>query len=613
MWRSAGSRGGLLERNELLFRDHIRLLLPKRRQKVRAGLLLALSGAVAMLEAVGIGSLAPFLVLVQSPDLLRGSAAGRYFLDLVTMSTPEGTITAAAMLLAALFAVRATVGLWHGYYTQRFTQQVYADLSVRLLAGYMAMPYDFYTSNNSAVLIRNVTTETRLIVDHIVLQSVILASELLVLLLVGGLLFYIDPLIASLVGGLAGLALVASGVVSRRVGRRLGQERDERHKEMIRLCQSALGGVDEIKVSGTLDYFVSKFLTAANATAQATAMVGFVSAVPRYLMEALALVAILAVVFVLAPSDDDGRSLPILVTYIAAGYRIMPSINRVFTSTLIMQYLMPSYRAISPSMLSVVGLTKSGREGIQTPPEFLSLQAKNIGFTYLGSEQPVLAGVGFELRCGEMIGISGDSGSGKSTLISILLGLISPASGVVMLNGSPVMREGDISALQASVSYVPQDIFVADDTFERNIALGVPDAKIDQNALSRAIRLACLGEVVAGLPQGLKTRVGERGSRLSGGQAQRLGIARALYRARPILILDEATNALDVTTETRIMDGLAGEQARSSLSVIVITHNPDVLDRCDRVYGMPNGMMREGDRGLPSAIDALSTSTRHGQ
>jgi ABC-type multidrug transport system fused ATPase/permease subunit len=573
-------------------RDHLRLLLPERAQKRQAVVLLALSAAVAVLEAAGIGSIAPFIVLVQSPDLLRGSAAGRAFLELVSQSTPERTIVVAALLLVLLFAARAVVGLLHGYFTQRVTQGLYADLSSRLLAGYMAMPYDFHTSTNSAVLIRNVTTETRLIADHIVMQIITVASELLVLILIGVLLIYINPLIALVVAGLAGAALTGASFASRRLGRGLGKKRDEQHKEMIRIGQAALGGVNEVKVAGTRGYFVSEFRNAAEASAHATALVGFLATVPRLLLESLALLAILAAVFALSPSAGDSRSLPILVTFIAAGYRLMPSVNRIIMSTLMMQYLMPSYRNIAPSLLAALGFAKSHGGASSAPPEFESLGARDISFSYVGSESPVLAGVEFDLRQGEMIGLSGASGSGKSTLISILLGLISPGSGAVVLNGRPVIGEEDINALQSSVAYVAQNIFVADDTFERNVALGVPDDEIDRNALARAVRLAQLEDVVAELPQGLATKVGEAGSRLSGGQAQRLGIARALYRGRPILIFDEATNALDAATEERIMEGLAFERARTRLSTIVITHNPAVLDRCDRVYAMTDGATR---------------------
>jgi ABC-type multidrug transport system fused ATPase/permease subunit len=213
------------------------------------------------------------------------------------------------------------------------------------------------------------------------------------------------------------------------------------------------------------------------------------------------------------------------------------------------------------------------------------IRIENLTFQYLNAKDNALDGISLTINKGESIGLIGKSGSGKTTLVDVILGLYMPQVGDIKVDGTSVYR--DLRTWQNMLGYVPQSIFLIDDTLERNIAFGVPDALIDQDRLEKAIAMAQLEEVVSNLPEGIKTVVGERGVLLSGGQRQRVGIARVLYHEREILVFDEATSALDSETEllvTEATKALSGQK-----TIIIIAHRLSTIEHCDRIYQLDRG------------------------
>ncbi|MFN3680302.1 ABC transporter ATP-binding protein, partial [Thermosynechococcus sp.] len=201
--------------------------------------------------------------------------------------------------------------------------------------------------------------------------------------------------------------------------------------------------------------------------------------------------------------------------------------------------------------------------------------------------KPALCGVSLTIKQGEMVGLVGASGAGKTTLVDLILGLLEPCQGDIRVDGESIYT--NLAKWQRQIGYIPQTIYLSDDTLRRNIAFGLPEAQIDEVALWRAVEAAQLAEFVAGLPAGLNTVVGERGVRLSGGQRQRVGIARALYHNPSVLIMDEATAALDNQTEAGVMDAiqaLSGEK-----TIIMIAHRLSTVMECDRLYFMAHGQV----------------------
>lgn len=563
-----------------------RLLLPSGKARWRLFRLGLLTLLVALLEAAGIGSIAPLVIVLQSPDAFATTKAGSVLTSFLGATGQQMLLPVTMAAVALLFSVKATVTLAQSYASHRFAQVLYADLSTRVLQGYLAMPFSRHATANSAVLLRNVTTETRMIVDSIVLQSLTAASEVLVILLILFVLVWFDPAIAAAVALSGAAILAAGGIAIRRIGAREGREREETQAIMLKLAQSSISGIREVRIAGATKAFLERFASAAQRHGHAVTVIGWMQVVPRVVIEAAAILMVLGIFFHADRTGTESKTLPLLAVYLAAGYRLLPCLNRLYVSSLMIHYAWAGFRSVSPGLIEAIGA--AGMMG--TAPKGADgsiLEAIGIGFSYPGSKSPVLWDVSITVRKGEMIGIVGTSGSGKTTLVNILLGLVPQNSGALTLDGVPVADEAARERLRATVAYVPQAPFIADDTLRANIVLGAAADEVNEERLSRAIELAQLASVVEALPHGLETGLGERAARLSGGEAQRIGIARAIYLDRPILVLDEATSALDQATEASLLQALS--TLRQEKAIIAVSHRPDALAGCTRIYRVAGG------------------------
>lgn len=575
-----------------LFDRHLwRLLLPQRQLAGELVVLVGTTLSMAALESVSAAALGPFVALLTSADTFTQSRLGQALASLTGRYDRSGLTFCAAAAIIVLFVLKTIVTLLQGWLNQRYSQDYHKSLASRLLRGYLAMPYEFHTQNNSAILIRNVTTETRLVVDHMVAQGINIVSEAMVVVLLLATLVAVDPLISVAVIGFVGLVMVGLRKFGRYYGGRYGAIRDQTQADLIKLTQSGLLGVREITIGGGIPYMMSRFDKIAHRYAGAVGIVNFLQMVPRISLETIAAVIVVAVVSLNVAQGNASTSLPKLAIFIAAGYRLLPSLNRIYSGGMMFHYALPVMRELAPSLLQA--LTRADEADVGTEEQkaenFAELRVDKLGYAYPGSDKRVISDLDLRLQRGEMLGLVGTSGAGKSTLINLLLGLLSPCEGTLSLNGRPVVERTDVKRLQATVAYVAQSVFVADDTLLANIALGVPPEKIDHARLRKALRVAQLDDVVEALPEGLETPIGERGSRLSGGQVQRVGIARALYLDRPVLVLDEATSALDPVTECKLIDALGS--LGDEKTVVAISHRPAALAGCNRVLHLDDGRL----------------------
>ncbi len=560
------------------------LLTPEQRRS--AAVLLGLMFVGMLLEVLGIGLVIPVLALMTQADLATRYPALAPWLNSLGNPGHERLVIVGMLALVGVYAFKTLFLAFFAWWQMRFVYGLQAALSQRLYIGYLHQPYTFHLQRNSAQLIRNVVNETRLFTDALMAGMIVL-TETLVLLGVFALLLAIEPLGAVLVVSTLGLAGWGINHVTRGRIVRWGKAHQYHEGMRIQHLQQGLGGVKDVKLLGRESDFLAQYWfhnaeSAAMGRRQAT-----LQSLPRLGLELLAIIGLAALVLVMIGQGKPlDTLLPTLGVFAAAAFRIMPSVARVLTATQSLRYALPVLDNLH-SEVSRLSIASPRR----TEPLLFNdaLVLDRISFHYPSADTPALREISLSIPRGSSIGFIGGSGAGKSTLVDIILGLLTPVSGTVKVNNTDIQT--NLRGWQDQIGYVPQSIFLTDDTLRRNVAFGLPDDQIDDSAVWRAIRAAQLEQFVNALPQGLDTLVGERGIRLSGGQRQRIGIARALYYDPPMLVLDEATSSLDTFTERGVMDAVRALQGDKTL--LIVAHRLSTVEHCDRLFRLEQGMVVE--------------------
>ena len=446
----------------------------------------------------------------------------------------------------------------------------------------------FHLHRNSAQLIRNVYGEVNQFAG-VISSTLTILTEDLVLLGISILLLLTEPMGALIVVLVLGGAAWWFQHSTRTRVTRWGKVRQYHDGLRIQHLQQGLGGAKEVKLLGRESDFLEQYSIHSIQSARMLQLQNFLQQLPRLWLELLAVIGLALLVLSMLGREQITTSIvPMLGLFAAAAFRLMPSIGRVLGAIQTLRY-----------GLSVIDTLH--KEFQLNAPDPSSSQIKNtahlnlffkkeirlssIRYTYPGATDPAINSISITIRKGESVGFIGPSGSGKSTLMDVILGLLSPNVGQILVDGQDIQK--NLRAWQDQIGYVPQTIYLTDDTLRRNVAFGLPNEQIDDTAVQRAIEDAQLEEFIASLPDGLETMVGERGIRLSGGQRQRIGIARALYHDPPILILDEATSALDSATEQSVMASISALQGKKT--ILIVAHRLTTVEHCDNLYRLEQG------------------------
>jgi ABC-type multidrug transport system fused ATPase/permease subunit len=569
-------------------RVHVALALLSGSQRRQAALLLILTAIGMVLEMLGLGMVLPVMGLLAEDNL----AANYPFMatPLVWLGNPSPA-RLAAMAMLTLVATHALRVAFLGYLSWRqmsFAMALQADIGERLFRGYLRQPYTFHLNRNSAELVHTAITEVRLFTFSVLLPAMVVLTEVAVVAGMVGLLVFIEPVGAIgtvTVMGVAGwvfLRVVRAGIDRRAVARQFNETQRQIH------LQQGLGGVKEVKLLGRDAEFIASFCEHNNAAANVGRYQLTLQQLPRLWLEILAVAGLAGVVLsMIGLGRDLTEIVPTLGLFAAVAFRVMPSANRIMGAIQSLRFASPVIDVLHRELLLDAPLP--ARE-IGGPIAFeTTLELDHVSYTYPGASGPSLRDVSLSIPKGTSVGFLGSSGAGKSTLVDVVLGLLTPTSGAVRVDGRDVQEH--LRSWQSHVGYVPQAIYLTDQTLRQNVAFGLPVDQIDEAAVRRAINAAQLESLVADLPEGLDTIVGERGVRLSGGQRQRIGIARALYHDPDVLVLDEATSALDGETESGVMDAVNALHGRKT--VLIVAHRLSTIALCDRRYRMESGQIVE--------------------
>ena len=548
--------------------------------------LLFFSIIVSVVEVVGVGAIMPFISVATDFDKIFNNEYFKAVYNFFDFNSPINFVVAFGIILVLFYVFRSLFNLFYFYLLNRFSQSRYSILAYRLFENYLGMHYVDFINRNSSHLMKTIVNEASNLVQ-LISAFLFMMSEFFVVIFIYSMLLYVNwKMTILLTLFLLANIWVLKKVVSSRI-KKAGVIRNEMQEKFYEIINSSFGNFKIIKLKGNDKDILKKFNKASFGYANANITNQTLSQVPRLFLEAIgfSLIALIIIYLVLKYHSDIKGALPILSMFVLGLYRLMPSVNRIYSSYNQILFYSKSLEITHNDL--IYEPEDFGDEKIEFKEK---IKLKNITFAY--SEKEILKDINLEIKKGEKVGIIGKSGSGKSTLIDLLIGLYRPKNGKIFIDDTE-LNEKNLKFWRKKIGYIPQSIYLVDGNIAENVAFG---EKIDEERVKKVLKMANILDFLESHHEGIYTKVGENGVKLSGGQKQRVAIARALYDNPEILILDEATSALDNETEKRIMNEIY--KVGSNKTMIIIAHRISTLDKCNRIIELKDGKISQIKKGI---------------
>lgn len=563
-----------------------------RREKVQIVILFLAAIIGSLLECLGVGVFMPFVNVLMDASAIQDTWYLQLFYEKLHFRSAESFITGLTIAIIAIFVVKNVYLIVEKYAIYRFSYNTQRKISVRLLEAYMSEPYTFHLNKNISVLQRSMQEDANLFATAVI-HFMELFIEITVCIALGISLFCISRSMTVIILGLLIICVGIFTAVSKKFAKGFGRECQEYKAKIYQWMNQALGGIKEVKVLNRESFFVTSYQTYYKKYAKGLRISRLLAAIPKYIVEMVSMTGLLIAIIIKLKygRTDIVTFIPQLSAFAIAAFRLMPSVGRINEHVTNIMYAVPSIELVYEDLRDVEGQEVDEAE-IQEEAERnkewkfeRELEIKKVCYHYPDVEENVIDHVDFKIRKGQTVALIGESGAGKTTMADIILGLLSPQYGRIKADGVDIFKS--IDQWHKNIGYIPQTIYLSDDTIRNNVAFGVFEEEIDENAVIEALKKAQLYEFVEGLIDGMDTIVGDRGVRLSGGQRQRIGIARALYHDPEILVLDEATSALDSDTEAAVMEAV--DSLRSEKTMIIIAHRLTTIQNADVIFEIVNG------------------------
>jgi len=545
---------------------------------------------MAFTELLGIASIAPFMALVGDISILETNGIFAQLYQMSGLNNPMDFLFYTGVIVLVMLTFSTVVSMFTTWRLSIFGARIGTEIADRLYTYYMQQSWQFHASGSSAQLTKQVSTEAARISSQIVQPLMTMNAKIVLALFISISIVIYDPVIAIL--GLFIFSL-AYFLLYRLVRQKLesnGQELSEVSTQRFRLMNEGFGGIKDVLLLNRSHDFITRFHDSGKVFARAQGTNIAISQVPRYFIELIAFGAMISLVLVLIKvhSGNLGEVLPVLAVYALAAFKLLPALQQIYSSLSQIKGNTAAFEAIREDLEQSFDSQKTSNDtAVSTSVDLKKgIKLSDITFSYPGKERAAVNGVTITIPVNSVIGLVGSSGSGKSTLIDLLLGLLTPQQGSIYVDDVRITVDNK-RAWQDLLGFVPQSIFLSEGSVAENIAFGIPAKDISLEQVNKALNLANLTELVEQLPEGINTKVGERGVQLSGGQRQRIGIARALYHEAEVLVFDEATSALDGITEKTVMDAI--HEFSGQKTIIMIAHRLKTVEKCDLIYFMEQG------------------------
>lgn len=580
------------------------LQLFNKREKKKLLILFILMVFAALFETIGIGLIVPFVGIATNPSMIQEQAILSYIYELFMFRSTTGFVIFSVVFLLSIFILKNLYLLVFNYVQYRVILNQQVKLSRELFKEYLTKPYTFHLQRNTSNLLRNVNEEVPKVFQGIILSGFQLLTEGLVITFILILLLFTSPVATITASVLLGVSVLLFFKVFRKKVSHLGKEQQKVSGAIIKWVNQGLGASKEVKVSGKENFFINAYTKQSLIKAINSRYMKMLELVPRLFIETLLVsIVLITMLIIIFQGTDTTQLVSTMALFAMAAFRLMPSINRVVALITTIRYSQPALDVIYEDLFinkEQISNTNHLKRvySIKGKKTFnKAIQLDKVSFRYPNQTEYSVKEVSLSIPIGQSVAFIGQSGAGKTTVVDIILGLLKPEQGDVLVDGENLYDQ--LSLWQQKIGYIPQSIFLSDDTIRGNVAFGIDGKKIDDNEVWRALEQAQLKDFVEALPNKLEATVGERGVRLSGGQRQRIGIARSLYHNPEILFMDEATSALDNDTEKDIMkaiDDLKGEK-----TLIIIAHRLSTIENCDIVYKMNKSRLVEIERKFQEA------------
>lgn len=561
------------------------LSILNRGEKIKLVILFFMVGLGSILELLGVSAFSPLINLITDPSIIHTKWYLEWLYQALRIQDTRRFLSVVILIIIAIYIIKNVYLIWERNILYRYIFNVQKRVSVKLLKAYLNEPYSFFLTRNTAVLQRSLQSDTDSFVKAIkhFLELMIEAITCVVIIVY---LFLVSHsmtiIIAVILVGLVGFF----ALTTKKKTQKLGRDSQKYKAEIYQYMNQALGGVKEIKVLNREHTFLDKYEDSFGKFTYAQRVSEILGMVPKYCVEASCMTGLLVAILLKMyfGQKDLIDFIPQLSVFAIASVRLLPSVGRINQYFTYILYEQPSIALVYHDLQEVENIEEEKKQN-QDWKLKSELRICSISYHYPNTDKNVLENASMVIRKGTMVGLVGASGAGKSTLADIILGLLTPQMGKIFADDLDVLK--NVHTWQQEIGYIPQVIYLSDDSIRNNIAFGVPEDEIDDTRVRLAAEQAQLADFIDLLPDGYQTSVGDRGIRLSGGQRQRIGIARALYNDPELLILDEATSALDHDTETAVMEAIDHLQGQKTM--IIIAHRLSTIANADCIYEVADG------------------------